>query len=87
MPRDTISALSHAFADKTDEAVAKILPPRLVSDPSFELVKSPELQEIVSLTRAKGGDKAIEEVTVLLKNLLEPLPAYACSYVRSVQKK
>ena len=87
MPRDTISAQSHALADKTDEAVAKILPPRLVSDPTFELGKSPELQEIVALTRAKGGEKAIEEVTALLKDLLAPLPAYACSYIRSVQKK
>jgi hypothetical protein len=87
MPRAVISAQSHALADKTDRAVAKLLPPRLVSDPAFELGKSPELAEIVALTREKGGAKAIEEVTALLKELLQPLPSYACSYVRSVQKK
>jgi hypothetical protein len=87
MPRDLISAQSHALADKTDEIVAKVLPPRLVSDPTFELGKSPELEEIVALTREKGGEKAIEEVTALLTKLLAPLPAYACSYVRSVSKK
>jgi len=86
-PRDVISAQSNALADKTDRAVAKIVPQRLVSDPTFELSKSPELQEIVALTREKGGEKAIEEMTALLKELLAPLPAYACSYVRSVQKK
>jgi hypothetical protein len=86
-PRGIISAQSNALADRTDRAVAEILPPRLVSDPSFELGKSQELQEILSLTREKGGDKAIEEVTALLKDLLAPLPAYACSYVRSVLKK
>jgi len=87
LPRDTISAQSNALADRTDRAVTEIVPPRLVSDPSFELGKSPELAEILSLTREKGGDKAIEEVTALLKDLLAPLPAYACSYVRSVLKK
>jgi hypothetical protein len=87
MPRATISAQSHALADRTDRTVAKILPPRLVSDPSFELGESPELEELVSLVREKGGDKAIEEVTNLLRDLLAPLPAYACSYIRSVSKK
>jgi hypothetical protein len=86
-PRDVITAQSHALADRTDRAVAEILPQRLVSDPSFELGKSPELQEIVALVREKGGEKAIEEVTALLKDLLTTLPAYACSYVRSVQKR
>ncbi len=86
-PRGIISAQSHALADRTDQAVAVLLPPRLVSDPTFELSKSPELQEIVALTREKGGEKAIAEVTALLKDLLQPLPAYACSYIRSVQKK
>ena len=86
-PRGIISAQSNALADRTDRAVTEIVPPRLVSDPSFELGKSPELAEILSLTREKGGDKAIEEVTALLKDLLAPLPAYACSYVRSVLKK
>jgi hypothetical protein len=86
-PRGIISAQSHALADKTDRAVARIVPEHLVSDPTFELSKSPELQEIVALTREKGGEKAIEEVTALLKELLQPLPSYACSYIRSVQKK
>jgi len=87
MPRDTISAQSNALADKTDQAVAEILPARLVSDPTFELGKSPELQEIVAQARKKGGEKAIEEANTLLKELLAPLPAYTCSYVRSVLKR
>jgi hypothetical protein len=87
MPRDTITAQSNSLADRTDQVIGKILPERLVSDPAFELGSSPELQEIVALVRTKGGEKGIEEVQILLKDLLQPLPSYICSYVRSVQKK
>jgi hypothetical protein len=87
MPRATISAQSNALADKTDRVVEEILPQRLVSDPSFELGKSPELQEIVAQAKKKGGEKSLEEATALLKELLAPLPAYTGSYVRSVLKR
>lgn len=87
MPRDVITDQSHALADRTDRVIGEILPERLVSDPAFELGKSPELQEIVALVREKGGEKGIEEVQLLLKDLLQPLPCYICSYVRSVLKK
>jgi hypothetical protein len=87
MPRDVISAQSNALADRADKVIEETVPERLVSDPSFELGSSQELQEIVALTREKGGEKAIEEITVLLKDLLQPLPCFMCSYVRSVQKK
>lgn len=86
-PRDVISARSNALAERTDRVVEETMPARLVSDPAFELGTSPELGEIVARMKEKGGEKAIEEATVLLKDLLSPLPAYMCSYVRSVQKK
>jgi hypothetical protein len=86
-PRDVISARSNALADRTDRVVEQTMPARLVSDPAFELGTSPELDQIVDQMKQKGGAKAIDEATILLKDLLEPLPSYMCSYVCSVLKK
>jgi len=86
-PRDLLAAQSNALADRTDQVVVQTMPARFVSDPAFELGTSPELGEIVARMKEKGGEKAIEEATILLKDLLAPLPAYMCSYVRSVPKR
>jgi hypothetical protein len=86
-PRDVISAQSNALADRTDKVVEQTMPAHLVSDPAFELGTSPELDQIVVQMKEKGGAQAIDQATILLKDLLTPLPAYMCSYVRSVLKK
>jgi hypothetical protein len=86
-PRDCISAQSNALADRTGRVVEQTMPAHLVSDPAFELGTSPELDQIVVQMKQKGGVKATEKATILLKDLLEPLPSYMCSYVRSVLKK
>ena len=86
-PRDVISAQSSALAEETDRVIEQTMPERFVFDPAFELGTSPELGEIVARMREKGGEKAIDQATSLLKDLLAPLPAYMCSYVRSVEKR
>lgn len=85
MPRDVISAASNAHAKETDALLEEIMPERFVSDPGFELGTSSEHDKILLRIEEKGGPEAIKRLTGHMRLLLEPLPAYLCSYVRSIR--
>ncbi len=84
MVRDVITARSNSLAAKADRVVEETLPARWVSDPTFELGTSPELYDVMTVMRREGGDKAVEKATGLLREMLEPLPGYVCSYARGI---
>ena len=86
-PRDVISARSNALAGKADMVMEETMPHRWVSDPAFELGTSPEQDDILAIMRQQDGNKSIEINTDLLKEMLEPLPGYACSYIRGILAK
>lgn len=84
MARDVIAAASNALAVKADRVLEETLPERWVSDPAFELGTSPELWDVMAVMKREGGDRAVDKATGLLKELLEPLPGYVCSYARGI---
>jgi hypothetical protein len=83
-PRDVISARSNALAGKADRIMEEAMPRHWVSDPAFELGTSPEQDEIMARMKQEDGEKGIKKVMDLLNELLEPLPGYTCSYIRSI---
>jgi hypothetical protein len=85
--RDEISAKSNALSGKADKVMEETMPQRWVSDPTFELGTSPEQDDIMAIMKQKDGDKGIDKNTDLLKDMLEPLPGYTCSYVRGILVK
>ncbi len=87
VPRDLISRQSNALAGKTDRIIEETMPEHWVSDPTFELGTSTELDEVVAMIKQQGGEQAVDSLTVLLQEMLEPLPGYTCSYVRSILVK
>jgi hypothetical protein len=84
MPRDVISAKSNALAAKADKIMEQTMPARWVCDPTFELGTSPEQDDILAIMKRNNGNKGIDINTDLLKEMLEPLPGYTCSYIRSI---
>jgi len=86
-PRDLISKRSHALAGKADRMLEQTMPRHWVSGPSFELGTSPELDEVMARMKQAGGEPAVDRAAALLQEMLEPLPAYTCSYVRGILKK
>ncbi|MCX5851567.1 MAG: hypothetical protein NT072_05870 [Deltaproteobacteria bacterium] len=87
LPRDLISERSHAIAGKMDEIMEETMPESWVSDPTFELGTSPELDDIMVRIKQNGGEQAIDRVTMILKEILEPLSGYMCSYIYSIMVK
>ncbi|MCU0576725.1 MAG: hypothetical protein MUD15_07885 [Desulfobacterota bacterium] len=86
-PRYEISAKSNALSGKADKVMEETMPQRWVSDPSFELGTSPEQDDILAMMKQKDGNEGIDINTDLLREMLEPLPGYTCSYVRSILVK
>jgi len=86
-PRDVISVKSNALADKADKVMEETMPQRWVCDPTFELGTSPEQDDILAIMKQKDGDKGIDKNTDLLKEMLEPLPGYTCSYIHSILER
>ena len=84
IPRDVISAKSNALAAKADKVMEETMPARWVCDPTFELGTSPEQDDIMAMMKRNDGNKGIGINADLLKEMLEPLPGYTCSYVRSI---
>ena len=83
-PRDVISAKSNALSGKADKVMEETMPQRWVSDPTFELGTTPEQDDILAIMKRNDGNKGIDINADLLKEMLEPLPEYTCSYIRSI---
>jgi hypothetical protein len=86
-PCDVISARSNALAGKADRVMEETMPQRWVCDPTFELGTSPEQDDVLAVMKQSGGNKGIDINTDLLMEMLEPLPGYTCSYIRSIRLK
>lgn len=84
MPRAAISKLAHDKAEETDESLEENMPAKFVSDPQFEIGNSPEREQIIEKIRAEKGEKAIENLVLLNKDILRPFGTYGSSYIKAV---
>jgi hypothetical protein len=82
-----ISQRSYALAGKTDMIQEETMHRVWVTGPTIELGTSPELDEIMTRMKQKGGKQAMNSVTVLLNEVFEPLPSCTCSYICSILVK
>ena len=86
VPRNVISRLAHDKAEQTDEILERAMPKKFVSDPAFELGTSAEREQIVERAVEEKGQAAVDQLTVLLRDLLIPFAAQGRGYVRAVLK-
>ncbi len=83
-PRNYIAQASNAQAKSLDRAIARGMPHKLVSDPSFELGNSDEQYEILSIMQKLENPAAISDLETQLNDLLQLFSIYGRSYVLSI---
>jgi hypothetical protein len=86
VPQNVVSRLAHDKAKQADEILEGAMPKKFVSDPGFELGTSAERRQIVERAAAEKGPAAIDQLTLLLRELLTPFAAQGRGYVRAVLK-
>jgi hypothetical protein len=84
MPRKVIAKLAHDKAEEADAVLGKNMPVKFVGDPQFEIGTSPEREKIVEKIRTEKGEKAVDNLVNLSKDLLKPLAMYGHSYIRAI---
>ncbi len=84
MPRKVIAKLAHDKAEEADDVLEKNMPVKFVGDPQFEIGTSPEREQIVEKIRTEKGEKAVDNLVNLSKDLLKPLAMYGHSYIRAI---
>ncbi len=75
---------SHEKSDKLADYLERWVPELLVSDPSFEVDGSKDLDMIVDMIRAKHGEEGITKMIDLLAEFMLDHNANTRSYVRSI---
>ncbi len=83
-PRNVTAKESVVNAEILDEAIEKYMPPKTVSDPSFEVSGSPELETIVSLTEREMGAKAVEGMRQTIADLFKSYGMHLRSYMKAI---
>jgi hypothetical protein len=84
VPRDVVAKQANDKADETDRIIEETMPPKFVSDPTFELGTSVERGRIVEKMAAEKGTLGIDRVTTLVKELLTPFAVQGRGYVKAV---
>jgi hypothetical protein len=64
--------------------IKKNLPAKIVSDPNFELSGSAEKEAMVELVFSKGGQPAVDRMTLVVADQLERFARYTRSWVRTI---
>lgn len=82
-PRDVISLQANERATRTDAALQKWMPARLVEDPSFDFAKHPDedVYDDVEQNRKEG----VRELNQLLAEIFRSFGAYTRHYVRYIK--
>ncbi len=87
LPRDYLARQSNELAGEVDEVLEKWMPEKLVSDPTFEISGSEELEAIVEETRKHKGEEAVNKITQATVKLMELYSIGTRSYVLGIIKK
>ncbi len=82
-PRDVVSLEAYNRATRTDAALQKWMPARLVEDPSFDFAQHPD--EDVYEDVLKDRKEGISELNQLLAEIFRSFGAYTRHYVRHIQ--
>lgn len=80
-----IAKTSNSMADELDKFITRHLPPKLISDPTFEFSGSKESEQLLEIIEKKG-EKGTEELTQQIQKMLAIFSSYAKSYVASIVK-
>ena len=84
-PRNIVAKESASRAKKTDKILEKWMPAILVSDPSFETPGSPELEQILVLTKEEKGKEAFTQMDEMLAMLFKSYSMHMQSFYYSIK--
>ena len=84
-PRNIVAKESASRAKKTDKILEKWMPAILVSDPSFETPGSPELEQILALTKEEKGKEAFTQMDEMLAMLFKSYSMHMQSFYYSIK--
>ena len=71
-------------ASSMDSVIKNNLPAKIVSDPTFELSGSAEDERMIELVFSKGGQPAVNRMTLVVADQLERFARYTRSWVRTI---
>ncbi len=84
IPRSIIAKKSFAEAKRLDQIITSNFPAILVSDPSVELGKRPEKDELLRILQDSENNGTLENVEQELNLILSSFSVYGRSYVQSI---
>ena len=86
-PREVVAKESFKKGKPTTRAMKKSFPKLLVSDPSFEVSGSQELEDLVSFMTAEKGPEAVEMMTQLIAERFSAYSMHNRSFVKEMLGK
>lgn len=86
-PREVASAEAYERADGIDEIIESYVPKKMVSDPSFEVSGSRELQNLLEVIRKEKGKKAIDVMNRSLAEIFRSYSMHCSSYMKAIRKE
>ncbi|GHB45693.1 hypothetical protein GCM10007094_38920 [Pseudovibrio japonicus] len=81
---DVFAKKSYDKSDKLADYLIRFVPAKLVSDPSFEVDGSEEIEQVVELIRDEHGHDGLSEMTNMVGELMHDHNANTRSFVKSV---
>jgi len=82
--KENLARESSYAASNMDSVIKNNLPAKIVSDPNFELSGSAEKEAMVELVFSKGGQPAVDRMTLVVADQLERFARYTRSWVRTI---
>ena len=82
--KDELARESSYAASSMDSVIKNNLPAKIVSDPTFELSGSAEDERMIELVFSKGGQPAVNRMTLVVADQLERFARYTRSWVRTI---
>ncbi len=81
---DVFAKNAYDKSEKLADYLTRFIPAKLVSDPSFEVDSSEEIEQVVELITAQHGQDGLSEMTSLLGELMQDHSANTRSFVTSI---
>jgi hypothetical protein len=85
-PREIVAKEAAERADHVDRILETRMPDQLVSDPKFKTPGSPELDRLIAEVLSEKGQKAVDDMTQVLADLLQSYSMHLISYYHSIEK-
>ena len=82
--KNELARESSYAASNMDSVIKNNLPAKIVSDPNFELSGSAEDERMIELVFSKGGQPAVNRMTLVVADQLERFARYTRSWVRTI---